>query len=507
VTRLGTFAALYMTAFVLDLAERWRYPAATVWSLALLLVVLGVGITRVTLLGFLAAATGYVLLARFPDVANHVNIALLCNLILMAGLGWSLRRRAEYAGDDDAFEMVRPALQVSLVLVYVLAGFAKLNTDFLNPAVSCAGTMVGSLTRAARSEVAGVPVGAILGAALLATASRLLAARGLGRPLLMAAGLVLAVGIAASGGSPGSPPSPPAWMVLATAALVIAWELGLGPLLAVPALQWPVLAFSWVMHASLALIGFVDFGALALALFYPFVPRGYAELLAGQVRLPYRGLQLPRPCLYVAISLLAGVFSALGRRLLAGLCFNLAVLVLFWPMLTALASPARPAWRGVPLFTRRTPPWLYGFPLLLLLHGLTSYLGLRTAGNFTMFSNLRTEGERSNHLLLSGNPLKRWRYQEDEVRVIRIDDRRAEIGYQYQPLQGHRLPVVEFRKLIEQWTRAGTAVPMSFVYAGTLYRTDDITQDPTWRAAGWSWEMRLMDFRVIQAEGPNQCRW
>jgi hypothetical protein len=73
---------------------------------------------------------------------------------------------------------------------------------------------------------------------------------------------------------------------------------------------------------------------------------------------------------------------------------------------------------------------MFVFPVLLLLHGLTSYLGLRTAGNFSMFSNLRTEGARSNHLLLGGNPLKLWGYQEDVVRFIRIDDRRARIGYQ-----------------------------------------------------------------------------
>src|SRR4030095_15122896 len=100
---------------------------------------------------------------------------------------------------------------------------------------------------------------------------------------------------------------------------------------------------------------------------------------------------------------------------------------------------------------RRTPRWLLLFPLVLALHGLTSYLGLRTAGNFTMFSNLRTEGTSSNHLLLGSNPIKVWGYQEDVVRFMEIRHARG--------LEGNSLPVVEFRKRINEWTQAGQTVP------------------------------------------------
>lgn len=210
---------------------------------------------------------------------------------------------------------------------------------------------------------------------------------------------------------------------------------------------------------------------------------------------------------YLAICVLAGVFSALGRRLVAGVLFNVAALVLIWPVLSTAVSRTRPAWDGVPLWSRTTPPWLFIFPALLLLHGLTSYLGLRTAGNFSMFSNLRTEGTRSNHLLLGSNPLKLWGYQDDVVRFVRIDDKRARISYQYQPLLGNLLPVVEFRKLIYAWTRAGATIPLAFEYRGERYETDDIVNDPAWRTETRDREMRLMDFRVIQPEGPNACRW
>lgn len=124
-----------------------------------------------------------------------------------------------------------------------------------------------------------------------------------------------------------------------------------------------------------------------------------------------------------------------------------------------------------------------------------------------MFSNLRTEGSASNHFLLGGNPLKLWGYQEDVIRFIDIDDRKAQIAYQYQPLQGNLLPAVEFRKLVYAWTRAGTTIPMQFEYRGRIYSTKDIVNDPVWRTDARDWEMVLMDFRSIQPVGPNQCRW
>lgn len=124
-----------------------------------------------------------------------------------------------------------------------------------------------------------------------------------------------------------------------------------------------------------------------------------------------------------------------------------------------------------------------------------------------MFSNLRTEGPASNHFLMGSNPLKLWGYQEDVVSFLAIDDEQAKIGFQYQPLKGNQLPVVEFRKLIYKWTRAGETIPMTFEYRGKIHSTDDITKDPFWRTESRDWEMVLLDFRSIQPSGPNRCRW
>jgi hypothetical protein len=189
-------------------------------------------------------------------------------------------------------------------------------------------------------------------------------------------------------------------------------------------------------------------------------------------------------------------------------CFNLGTLVMLCPVLrTLVAGTADSRWSGVPIRRGVTPAWLFAAPACLALLGFTGYAGLRTAGNFTMFSNLRTEGPRSNHLLLTANPLKRWGYQEDVVHFTRFDDQLVPAAYRGQHLAGMELPVVEFRKWIYQWKAAGRPVPLEFVYAGRVYRTPNITEEPDWRTPARTWEMRLMDFRLIQPEGPNRCRW
>ena len=508
-SRFSTFAVLYMASLLLELAELWKYPRFTIGVLLLIALVIWRGITPAGFFVVLAVTTLHFVLVQFPEVANHVNLAIYCSIVLMIGIGYAGWRKRRFPTDDDLFELVRPQLQLSLVLVYVLAGFHKLNADFLDPEVSCARSMIGRLATMSRSEFLGLPAALFLAAGLL-PAAYLLLSRSRWRQHLLAAGVLGAVVVAgmvalvAVAAAPGTSSVLRAG-VLAMAVVTILWELGGGLLLTVPRLQAAMLLFSWVMHATLALVSFVDFGALALALLFVFVPRPWFTILNQPVRLPVAGVSVTRIHLYFALAVLAGLAQLLGR-FPAGLLFNLAALVFIWPILAAaLASPPGPAWTGVPLTSPMTPRWMLVFPVILLLHGLTGYLGLRTAGNFSMFSNIRTEGSRSNHYLLRNNPLKIWDFQEDAVE-FRPPEHEAGTGLRID-LPGYRLPVVEFRKMVRQWTETGTTMAVTFEYQGRVYSSPDIANDPVWRVSGRDWKMMLMDFRVIQPDGPNQCRW
>jgi len=59
--------------------------------------------------------------------------------------------------------------------------------------------------------------------------------------------------------------------------------------------------------------------------------------------------------------------------------------------------------------------------LFLLLDGAAPYLGVKTLTSFNMFSDLRTEGGATNHLLIR-RPLDLHGHQTDLVRVLRSDD-------------------------------------------------------------------------------------
>lgn len=512
----SVFALLYTVAIVMELGEQWIHPWFTGGFVLVAGAAIATGMTRLKFLLLLVASTAYFLLFRFPDVANHVNLVLCLNLAMILVLTHSLIRHRD--APDDAYTAMLPVLRLGLILVYVIAGFDKLNSDFFDPAASCAAGMLRSIVDAMQTRFLGVPLVVPVVAVVACLGYRLLR-----RGRFGSAGnrmfTVVVTGTAAAGlaavalvlFAPRLGPLAPVIGVIA-AVSVIGWELGGGVLLSVPRLQAAILAFSLTMHAALALIGFVDFGALAVALLFTFVPASHVQVLTAG-----RGPAAPRVRVYSAIcfgiALVCGWSAHVHRlpelTLLTGLAFDAAVVIAIWPLLAQVFSADRgPRWEGVRILDKRMPALLYAVPILLVFIGLTPYLGLRTAGNFSMFSNLRTEGESSNHLLLGSNPIKLWGYQEDVVWILDIDDRHGDVIYHYDGSpRGYALPVVEFRKWIHEWDRAGYTVPMTYAYDGYRYSTDDIVTDPAWRTDDLSPEMYLMDFRYIQPGQPNYCRW
>ena len=281
--------------------------------------------------------------------------------------------------------------------------------------------------------------------------------------------------------------------------------------------QWVALLFSLAVHASLAMYLVVDFQAIALALLVTFTPSAAWAAWRERAWIRAGSLRIHRVTAFFALNLAAIVIVRVDElaghllepaHVLPGVLFNLGLLVLVWPLVRDVLSGRRAwKWEGVAVLSGSTPWFLYLVPIALFLFAMTSHLGLRTAGNFSMFSNLRTEGETSNHLLFGSNPIKFWGYQEDVVEIVSIDTDAARIGHHYNNLNGMLLPIVEFRKLLYLWREAGRAFPITWRYGGQEFSSENIALEPDWRVDRWDWEMRLLDFRLIQQTEPNRCRW
>ena len=125
----------------------------------------------------------------------------------------------------------------------------------------------------------------------------------------------------------------------------------------------------------------------------------------------------------------------------------------------------------------------------------------------TMFSNLTTEGPRSNHLLLGSNPFKVFHYQEDVVEALKMDDRltrKMEVG--------DILPRIKFEDdVVGRIIKKGYEnAAMTILYNGTVMETTDFLNDPDFeifRQPHALWERKWLKFRLIQKEGPQKCVW
>ena len=124
-----------------------------------------------------------------------------------------------------------------------------------------------------------------------------------------------------------------------------------------------------------------------------------------------------------------------------------------------------------------------------------------------MFSNLRTEGSRSNHLLLGSNPLKIFTYQED---LVYFDSCGKDVVTRSH-LAGRAVPLVEVQKLVDYLSAPDNRTVTAwarFTYKNETVETEDIRTVDVFRQGKW-WEKLTMEFRSLPADprAVNKCSW
>jgi hypothetical protein len=404
-----------------------------------------------------------------PDNANHHVLHAIASATLLASLPFAARAagglsRLTGEGWRACFA---PALRVELLALYGFAVLHKLNRDYLDPEVSCAVfTLLGVVPSWAGEWLASDPArrtALVYGSLLAETAI----------PLLLAMRGTRRLGIAAG--------------VLFHTFLGIRFFAFSTGLLAFYSLFAPAALFAGLDSAlrrwrergapvRIALSGaVVRVGALALV-----AAMGWA---AATLRLP-GGMQLPR----LGFPLLSGVW-------VAGVLGAAAV---------ALLGGGRAGWRGPAAGRLGAAPVLALFPLLVIGNGLSPYLGLRTVPTFSMFSNLRTEGGRTNHLFMPATGLRVASWQEDLVRVIDAEDEDLR-RFARRP---HRT-FYDLQRRIQKLAReqGKTGIRVSYRRGGARVSLMHAERDAElMRAIPW-WQRKWLRFRPISLAPRQKCSW
>jgi len=403
-----------------------------------------------------------------PNTANHQLLYALASAVVLCAYPLAKRRKGARPTREDWLETFAPVLRVALFCMYFFAVLHKLNRDYFDPTVSCAvHTFVGvapawmdALATSSRAS----RIALIAGSLLVETAV----------PCLLAFGRTRRVGIA------------------------------LGAL----------------FHGFLGL-RFYAFSTGLLALYALFVPIPVWEGVRARIaqRRARGGLVaalLSQPAASAVAVLLVAGFGVSGA-LVAGDSEWTALPGSGFPLFAA----AWVAFMLVPLawllgsrrfaadFRARSPGRLaYGrvllvFPALVLFHGFSPYLGLRTVPAFSMFSNLRTEGGLTNHWFMPSRALRIAGFQEDLVTLRSAEDE-ALLRFARRP----RRTFYDFKMRIQRMAADGKRdIFVSFRRGGELRTLANAETDPELMEPVPWWQRKWLKFRPVPISTRRECSW
>jgi len=463
--RFALFARMWAGAALFHLAGNARDALTTSPGLAVGSALLGVvalltlasprRLSRLVALCVLVPVTAWL---EAPVVGNHWVLAAAISVALVLSAGTAAQRGRDM-GIDDVWRMFAPTARLTLLAAYAFAAFAKLNTGFFDPVVSCAvyyhNQLVGSWGLQVLQVAEGDAAGRLL--PLVAAVTELTVAVTLALPRTRRLGLVVAVG------------------------------------------------FHWVLAMDIAQ-HFWDFSAVLLATFFLFLDDGQVTRLREQAR-RVRGHRLwPAGLIPVVVAGWALVVLVLNVFPVPR-ALDLLLLVLghlaWWAygtvaVLAVLGLVTAPRGTAAGRDRLRPPSWvLCAVPALVVLNGLTPYLEVKTGFGWNMYSNLRTVDGVSNHLLVPAT-LDVTGVQGDQVRIIESSDPElARLGE-----EEYVVAYSEFR----EYAHAHPDESATYERGGEVVRAQRLGDDPAGRGYISEVSLRLQSFRVIDVSGAERCQ-
>lgn len=386
-----------------------------------------------------------------PLLANHWLLHGFIAVVVLGGL--ALRR----SGIAHLMGGIGGPLRLVLLAFYSFAAFAKLNTDFFDPAVSCARFY---LEESASSWGVG--------------------------------GLVEGWGSSAQ---------------TAIAVVVAAIELSVPALLLWRRTRSAGVLVALAFHFVLALDRthqFFDFSAVLVCLFLLFLPAGGASTILASAsdvrdRLAARwssGPELLRLVGLAACGLAVVVAAGPGDWPAPPLLRNAGVVVwiVYGVVALAAAAAAVRAARGEPrpLVGAGVAPVLLLLPAVAVLNGLTPYLEVKTAASWNMYSNLAVVDGDSNHLVVRrGLPLTDAHERLVEV----IDAEGVDLGFY----------IGSDWRLAEVMLEDHLADRPGAIVTGVV-DGERIRYDGGGGGARPAWRQKLQVFRAVDGDPPVGCQ-
>ncbi|MBN8733627.1 MAG: HTTM domain-containing protein [Acidobacteria bacterium] len=404
---------------------------------------------------------------HLPDVFNHwyfsaLHSFTLCSILAAAFL---TRRSLDPAHFQPA---IAAACRLNLAILYFFSGFHKLNESYFSIESSCGVSLYGKLLNALPFLPDSPSLrlnAAYLGVAIELTLPFLLFSRRLRRPAVLL-GLLFHLGLGLMSYRRFS---------LIAYALLVASLPELGALL-VPRLQrlFPTLPPRWLIWPALVLF------ALAAA-FRAFRPPlrdwvTHTPWLAELLRTAAPHIPEPDAVLFYILS---ATFIAACGLLLWRQRFH-PVAPLGWP------SSARPALLGV---------------VLVVASGLSPYLGLRTLNTFAMYSNLRTEGDSSNHFLIPSS----WQVFDYQRDLVSVEESNIPELHSIAS-RGLLVPYQQLRAAVSRQLQHGSR-DLRIVYrrAGQRHVVPAAELHPELGRPLPALAVKFLTFRPIEPSGPRRC--
>ena len=373
-----------------------------------------------------------------PEVADHWALLAAANVVIVATYLRGFR------GIRVAAE-IAPVLRTMLIIAYAAAALSKWNSSFLDPVSSCAAFLGSVATFGVSSAIPGVPTAQVVVTLLVESTI----------PILLLVPRTRAFG--------------------ARVGITFHFLVSLSPRVGVEDFTLALFAFFILFLPSAEL-------DRALAAARRWISR--SDIASDIARFPNRATLV-----FIAAG---GVLGFADGQLSTSVLWACTLVL---GSLVVVATWSSAAKRATPRSWGSAPAYLMIVPVLLLLYAASPYVGGRTTGVFTMFSNLRTEGaEIDNHLFLPSTDL--FGYQDELVRVTGVNQVELE-GLVTEELsltteQLHIL-VAEDPGLVFDGLLAGQQVRFGGQDAGEQAVT------PNW------FERHLLQFRPVQERGEQVC--